>query len=117
VKQRAGPVVMLVGQAMRDHRHEDVVQRGQVTEQVVVLEDEADRSTEHRRIADRKPPDVAPVDRDHSVVRPVQRSDQVKQSRFSRARRAHDSHHRAGFHVERDIDQSRHRRPALPIPP
>src|SRR5262249_11439439 len=46
--------------------------------------------------------EVAPLERDDALARPVERAEQLQQRRLPRAARAFERHELAGFHLEAD---------------
>src|SRR5439155_23471232 len=85
-----------------DHRHLHVLERGQRRDQVVELEDEADR----RRavlgdVLELLEPD--PADGDAARIRPVERADEVQERALAAAGRACQRDGLAGRTLEREL--------------
>ena len=86
-------------------RQGDVLLGGQDGEQVVGLEDEADRAApQQREVAVVEAVEARAVDLDPALGRPVEPGEDVQQRRLARARRAHDGREAAGR--ERHVDAS-----------
>ena len=87
-------------------RHRDVLDRGELRQQVVELVDEAERPVAHAAalgLVERR--ERASFDRDVARGRIVEAADEVQQRALARARRADDRHALAVAHVEVDAVQ------------
>jgi hypothetical protein len=101
----------------RHQRHHDVVERAQLRQQVVVLEDEADAAPERRRRAPRQLLDPGAADHDGAGVGPVHAADDVQQRRLARPGRADDRDGLTCVDVEGDVDQCGYVGATLPVEP
>jgi hypothetical protein len=84
-----------------DRRHHDVLQRGLVREQVVLLEHHADLAAQ-RELVELGIIDLLALDQDRAFVDRHQRVDAAEQRGFARAGRADDADHLALRHVHGD---------------
>src|SRR5690606_22664216 len=103
-EERASPVARgTVPAAADQRRHHDVLERRELTQQVVELEDEADVAIAHRRhllVVQHR--DVAPPEEDLPRGRAVERPQDVQERRLSGAARADD---RDGLpRIDADVD-------------
>src|SRR5581483_78528 len=94
---------LLIGHAVEVLREHDVLQRGQVGDQMELLEDEANLFGAHaRQVRGAEGSKILSVQPDLARGGPIQTADQVDQRGFSRAGRAHDGDPLAGLDGERD---------------
>jgi hypothetical protein len=104
---------LLARQALDEPRHEDVLERVELGEQVVELEDEADGAVaESRQARTAHGGELFAVHRDGAGAHDVERADAVEQRRLAGARLADDADHLAFVDGEidaaQDLERSSH---------
>jgi hypothetical protein len=105
-EQLGGPPLAFGTRSAPEHRHLDVLGRGEGRKQVRELEDEADRlGAVCGGIVEVF--EAAPTDRDRPGVWPVERADQVQEGALARARGAGERDQLARVDRERDVPERR----------
>ena len=92
------------------HRHLRVLDRVELRQQMMELEDEADAVVPERDdLGVAQPRQVSAVDRDRPLIDAIEAAEQVQQRALADARRADDGGHLAGVHLEIEIAKHRER--------
>ena len=109
VQQRQRGLVRLVaGHAGHQQRHSDVLLRGELTQQIMELINEADAvPPDQRPLCVRQPADSAPIYQDLSAIRLFQQPGCMQQSGFSGPGRRHQRHDLTS--MQRQIHTAQHR--------